>query len=306
VSKLRDFRNGRTLSQHTDEEIELIITGGAAFDEDLAEFASFLANIREEVVTAPTPAEVDRFARRAAAIARSTHRPTPVTRPGRNRVSLSALRTHAATAVATVALAVFSALGLTANAAVPGDLLYGLDLAMEKVGIGNGSLQERLNEAAVLIDRGDQVGAIELLSSAISETPDANPEVVSAAVDTLTELTALHENNAGGNSDNNAGGNAGGNSDNTNAIDKGNPDNNAGGNPDNNASDNAGGNPDNNASDNAGGNPDNNASDNAGGSDNNASDNAGGNPDNNASDNAGGSDNNASRNNVEGKGNSDN
>jgi hypothetical protein len=280
VSKLRDLRGGRILSQHTDEEIELVITGGAAFDEDLADIASFLANIREEVITAPTPAEVDRLARRAAAIARSTNGPTPVTRPGWNRISLTALRTHAATAVATVALAVFSALGLTANAAVPGEMLYELDLAMEKVGIGNGSLQERLDEAAVLIDRGDQAGAIELLSSAISETPDANLELLSAAVDTLTELTAVNGNNAGGNSDNNAGGNAsdnnaggssdnnaGGNSDNNYAIDKGNSDNNAGGNPDNNA----GGNPDNKAGDNnASGKPDNDASSNnaSGNSDN--------------------------------------
>ena len=218
MSKLSDFRNRRTLSQHTDEEIELILTGGAAH-EDLADIASFLANIRDDVVAAPTPAEVDRFARRAASIARSAVAPTrTATRPGRDRISLTALRTHSATAVAIVALAVFSALGLTANAAVPGDLLYGLDLAMEKVGIGNGSLQERLSEATVLIDRDDQAGAIELLSSSISGNPDANPDDLSAAVDVLTELTAVHDNNAGGNPDNNAGGN---------------PDNNAGGNPDN-------------------------------------------------------------------------
>ena len=59
-------------------------------------------------------------------------------------------------------------MALAANGAVPGDALYGLDRGFERVGIGSGSTDERLDEAVVIAAQGrsdEAVGhAIEALS----------------------------------------------------------------------------------------------------------------------------------------------
>ena len=48
----------------------------------------------------------------------------------------------------------FGGVAYGANGPVPGDTLYGLDAALENVGIGGGGLEERLSEAGELIDDG--------------------------------------------------------------------------------------------------------------------------------------------------------
>lgn len=47
--------------------------------------------------------------------------------------------------------------GVASDSAVPGDPTYGLDRALEWVGIGAGGAAERLEEAAVLLERGELV-----------------------------------------------------------------------------------------------------------------------------------------------------
>ena len=140
-------------------------------------------------------------------------------------------------AMSILALVVFSGLGLAANAAVPGDFLYGLDLAMEKVGIGAGGIEERISEAQGLADRGQHAEAADHLKASIVKYGDeASAEEVAQAIHALDEYEHLVDgnetpdiapppanenagpgnNNAGGNSDNAGPGNnnAGGNSDN--------------------------------------------------------------------------------------------
>ncbi len=64
-------------------------------------------------------------------------------------------------------------LAAAADPAVPGDLLYGIDRAYEKVGhvlgIDNDGPAERFEEAAVLAERGDLNGSIELAREAAAE-----------------------------------------------------------------------------------------------------------------------------------------
>ena len=52
------------------------------------------------------------------------------------------------------ALLVFAGVAYASNGAVPGDTLYGLDCALEDVGLGDGGLEERFAEAGELMDDG--------------------------------------------------------------------------------------------------------------------------------------------------------
>jgi hypothetical protein len=239
MSRLSDYQDRMTLKQIADEEIDRLISHQIATDPELADLAAFLTELRGEFISEPSPAEVERLARSAGAIVRS--QPASVrtsTQPQWPRSLLTVLRTSSAMAVSILALVVFSGLGLAANAAVPGDFLYGLDLAMEKVGIGAGSLQERTSEAQVLADRGQHAEAADHLQASIASYGDeATAEEVSQALGVLdkfingngtpsftlppaSENAGPGNNNAGGNSQTNentgpGNNNAGGNSENT-------------------------------------------------------------------------------------------
>lgn len=58
-------------------------------------------------------------------------------------------------ASAVVASGSLAGVGVAANAAAPGDALYGLDCAMERIGLGDGGAQERVQEAAKMVERGE-------------------------------------------------------------------------------------------------------------------------------------------------------
>jgi len=80
-------------------------------------------------------------------------------------------RTRLAIILATVAAAVLAFTGVAygSNGAGPGDALYGLDCALEGVGIGDGGLEERLTEAAELIDEGQVDEGLALAAEALEE-----------------------------------------------------------------------------------------------------------------------------------------
>ncbi len=303
MSRLSDYQDRMTLKQFADEDIDQLVSSQIANDPELADLAAFLTEFRIEHIVEPPPAEVQQLARSAAAVVRS--RPAPVRtspRSQRRRNLLTALRTSSAMAMSILALVVFSGLGLAANAAVPGDFLYGLDLAMEKVGIGAGGIEERISEAKGLADRGQHTEAADHLKASIAKYGDeASAEEVSKALHALdvygdfvddngtpdmapppaNENAGPGNNNAGGNSDNTPGNTAPGNSDNT-------PGNTAPGNSDNTPGNTAPGNSDNTPGNNAGGNSDNTPGNNAGGN----SDNTPGNTAPGNSDNVGGGNNN--------------
>jgi hypothetical protein len=58
-------------------------------------------------------------------------------------------------ASAVIAGGTLTGVGVAANNAAPGDGLYGLDCAMESVGLGDGGLQERIQEATKLVEKGE-------------------------------------------------------------------------------------------------------------------------------------------------------
>ena len=85
-----------------------------------------------------------------------------------------------------------AALALAVQPSVPGDALYGVERAYERVaalvGVRLGSPEERLSEAAVLLRRGDVVGARELVAEAVAEVPVAVRVVEAVPPEAVHEL----------------------------------------------------------------------------------------------------------------------
>ncbi len=96
---------------------------------------------------------------------------------------LSRLRARAATAVAASVVAVGGLTGVAyaSNGAVPGDVLYGLDRALESVGIGNGGAAERIAEAIDLVSGGNPGQGLEHAATLVPDDAGAEAAVFEAA-----------------------------------------------------------------------------------------------------------------------------
>lgn len=74
-----------------------------------------------------------------------------------------------------------SGVALAANGAVPGDTLFGIDRALETVGIGNGGNAERLNEVKALIDQGRADRGLEHAAGIVEGDTGAQAALLAAA-----------------------------------------------------------------------------------------------------------------------------
>jgi hypothetical protein len=95
--------------------------------------------------------------------------------------------------VAMAALSVVMVVGMTgvaaaADSAAPGDPLYGLDQAMEGIGIGAGGAAERLEEADQLLTEGQALQALEHAAEAVDGDAAANA-ALDIAIDRLETVT---------------------------------------------------------------------------------------------------------------------
>ena len=106
----------------------------------------------------------------------------PAIARGSRRSFIDRLRTRAA-AVAAALVVTFGGLGgvaYAADGAVPGDFLYGLDRALEAVGIGNGASSERLIEVTELVEQGHADHGLQHAATIVTN-PDAQAALLSAA-----------------------------------------------------------------------------------------------------------------------------
>jgi hypothetical protein len=85
---------------------------------------------------------------------------------------------------AVVAAGSLTGIGYAANNASPGDVLYGLDCAMESVGLGDGGVHERIREATKMVERGDVEQGLNHAARAIHSQAglDGNGEANSALI----------------------------------------------------------------------------------------------------------------------------
>ncbi len=101
-----------------------------------------------------------------------------------SRPSLIGRLRNRAAAVAAVLVLMFGGLGgaaYAANGASPGDAFYGLDRALETVGIGNGGNAERLEEVKALVEQGHADHGLEHAANIVSEDPGAEAALFEAA-----------------------------------------------------------------------------------------------------------------------------
>jgi len=174
-----------------DREVELLLAGTPIEGGRLSDLPSVMEMIRTEWTTAPSESEVEHFARSAASVVKVPQSaPTAVTTLQRTRLTPR----HGLTPrLATVGLAVLlmsgsAGMALAADGAAPGDALYGLDRAFERVGIGSGSTDERLDEAVVIAAQGRSDEAVDHAIEALSQHSGDSSAVA------LTTLTVASEN----------------------------------------------------------------------------------------------------------------
>jgi uncharacterized membrane protein YgcG len=106
-------------------------------------------------------------------------------RPMRSRV-VPRLATAGLTAVLLTGLA---GVAQAADAAAPGDNLYGLDRALEGIGINDGGINERLDEAQALADDGHSAEALAHLANAMEHS---SPNAANA-LEAAAERFGLHD-----------------------------------------------------------------------------------------------------------------
>jgi hypothetical protein len=169
--------------------VEHLLSGKVPEDSSLGRLPSVVEALRRVGGTVPAEAQVQRFAAEAAKLVPDTPG-RPPSRALRVRGVLGrpglrfSPRLAGAFAALVVTLSAFGGLAYAANGAVPGDALYGLDLALEKMEIGDGGLQERLTEASQLVERGQAQEGLNLASDAITRWAEAD-EAIRAAADAL-------------------------------------------------------------------------------------------------------------------------
>lgn len=167
-----DYRDDVTNTEFVDQDVERLVSGDTPRDPGLADLVSVFNALRSYRTVVPSIDAPEHLAARAARVVRDGQKahldlvpfraePRPDRRP-------SWLATRAAAAVAAFVLLIgVSAVAFAAHVSIPGDALYGLDRALEAVGIGDGSVNERMVEADTLVADGNDVEAITLLGETV-------------------------------------------------------------------------------------------------------------------------------------------
>jgi hypothetical protein len=163
----------------SDADVEALFTRREPSDAELLGLASALARIDLRHLAVDVEQRVGVFSLRAAALARQSGVSRGGSVPWWRRV-----RSKLVTSV----LSVFAVIGMTgvavaSNAAAPGDLLYGIDQALEHIGINDGGITERLEEAATLAENGQPAEALDHAAAAVSsQSPSASDALERAAL----------------------------------------------------------------------------------------------------------------------------
>lgn len=172
------------------DEAERLLAGGAPTDEGLERLHSAVRALGSLGAQEISDAEAQRFAAQAATLVpeEQDQRETRALATGRtHRPYARSRRRHVrpALAAAMIALAIMvsatAGVAYAADGAVPGDTLYGLDLALEGIGIGDGGLSERLNEAGRLVERGRAQEGLTHAGDAIAEVAADDEALMAAA-----------------------------------------------------------------------------------------------------------------------------
>ena len=177
MSSSDDYRDEMAEEHARDELLDLLPASSVTVD-PLSPVAEFLTQLE---ALGANPPDADVSARHLTMLkdeAANNPAGTPVAQgpagplAGRRRLAFRAVISGFVTRVMIGTLA-FTAVGtgtaLAADRALPGDLLYGLDRALERVGINDGGAYERIEEARALVVQGHHERAVAAVEKAVEE-----------------------------------------------------------------------------------------------------------------------------------------
>lgn len=179
--------------------MERLLCGKSPENKALTPLAPMLSTFHNVTWPPPTDEAVATFSSEAATIARSatqgsTLKPSP---PARSRFLAPALQRGLATGLASaVLISGLAGVAVASDDAAPGDFLYGIDRALESIGVGAGGATERVSEAWALFERGQMAEAVGHASQAIGVVGGGDP---SARVSDQTASNANALRSAAGN-----------------------------------------------------------------------------------------------------------
>jgi hypothetical protein len=149
-----------------ESEVDALLRGSHPHDPELIELVPVVAALRARLETPVAEGRVSEVSSRLAVAAREAHSNVPAHRRKWSRKVII-------TGIAAVALGTGFAGVAAADSAAPGDPLYGVDKALENVGINDGGFAERLDEANELVDEGADDAAVALLADALDDEGDS-------------------------------------------------------------------------------------------------------------------------------------
>ena len=155
----------------TERDVDAVLAGRRPQDEDLLVLAPIFGALRSEAAQQPEDGLVASFAAELALVTAAVPQPAAVAKTSRRspfvrRLSLAG--------VGAVLLGAGVAGAAAANGSAPGDPLYGVDRALERAGINDGGMRERVNESLKLEDEGDTDKAIEHVCDALESDGESD------------------------------------------------------------------------------------------------------------------------------------
>lgn len=133
-----------------DRDLNLLIERKPPFNEDLALLESFVISLTDFADVPVSPEFVEYHVSEAATRVQSVNSPTiPSSLPRSRRLMFRLKRRVTAAATSLMMVVGMTGVAWAADSAVPGDWNYGIDRALEAIGIGAGGAEERLTELAL-------------------------------------------------------------------------------------------------------------------------------------------------------------
>ncbi len=179
-------------SELIDRDLDLLIDGKQPHNSDLAPLRSFVSTLGSFGVTELSPGFPEDHAAEGAAMARARLSDTPARLSTPRRLAFGLRRRVTAAATSLMMIVGMTGVAWAADSAVPGDWNYGIDRALESMGIGAGGAEERLQELAVI--RGTEtVSRDDSSSGAKSENSEVGLDNAAATVAETPRSTEVQD-----------------------------------------------------------------------------------------------------------------
>jgi hypothetical protein len=176
-------------TQAIDQDIEILLSGGVPHDPEIASLDGFVRALRSLRPEQQPDDRVSQLVARAASLAGAGESsPASLRLAPRPRRRFSFRLAPVAAALSGLLVMGMTSVAVAADGAAPGDILYGIDRALENLGVGDGGIDERITEAGELMTHGAPVDALIHLDESLVDDEDQVTEEVTARVQIHLDL----------------------------------------------------------------------------------------------------------------------